>query len=197
MARPQSISDEEILAIARAVFLEKGIAGTAADVAARAGVAEATVFRRFGTKQALFRAAMLQQGVPEWVRTLPDRVGRGDMRSSLMLLGLDMIAFFRQILPLMMMRMSNPAVAELRMPKRPTLPLRAMKALVEFFAAEIEAGRLPRHDSRVMARVFLGSIHNFVFFEMLCGGEPDMPQEEFLQGLVDVVTGRERKAGQS
>jgi AcrR family transcriptional regulator len=196
MARPQSISDEEILEIARAVFLEKGIAGTAADVAARAGVAEATVFRRFGTKQALFRAAMLQQGEPEWVRTLPERVGRGDIDTSLTLLGLDMIAFFRQLLPLMLMRMSNPLVAELRS-KRPALPLRAMKALAGFFAAEIAGGRLPRHDPRVMARVFLGSIHNFVFFEMLNGGEPDMPQDEFLAGLVAVVTGQPPKGGRS
>ncbi|MDX6401941.1 MAG: hypothetical protein QOF27_2547 [Gaiellaceae bacterium] len=51
---------ERILEAAHAVFAEKGLEASVADVAARAGVGTATIFRRFPTKDDLV-AAMLEQ----------------------------------------------------------------------------------------------------------------------------------------
>ena len=56
--RPRLISDEQLLAVAREVFLERGIQATTGEVAKRAGASEGTIFHRFGSKDALFRAAM-------------------------------------------------------------------------------------------------------------------------------------------
>jgi len=51
---PRAEREREILSAARAVFSERGYAaGSVAEVAARAGVAEGTVFSYFETKQAL------------------------------------------------------------------------------------------------------------------------------------------------
>jgi AcrR family transcriptional regulator len=52
---------ERLLAAALAVFAEKGYrAATTREIAARAGVAELTLFRRFSSKQGLFEALLEQ-----------------------------------------------------------------------------------------------------------------------------------------
>ena len=58
MSRPITISDDTILEAARALFTEKGPRATTAEIAARAGVSEGIVFKRFGSKAALHKAAM-------------------------------------------------------------------------------------------------------------------------------------------
>ena len=52
---------ERILAAAEAVFGASGELGSTEDVAARAGVGIATVFRHFPTKDALIEAALVRQ----------------------------------------------------------------------------------------------------------------------------------------
>src|SRR4051795_786207 len=83
--RPPVISDEKILDTARDVFLEHGIRATTAEVAVRARISEGTIFHRFKSKDALFRAAMRfepEKG-PELVEALMPRVGEADLRRSL------------------------------------------------------------------------------------------------------------------
>ncbi len=50
----------QILAVARDLFAEGGYRTTTADVAAAAGVSDALVVKHFGTKEALFRAAIVE-----------------------------------------------------------------------------------------------------------------------------------------
>ena len=56
--RPRSIDSEQLLTVAREVFLERGIRATTLEVAVRAGVSEGALFHRFKNKEGLFRAAM-------------------------------------------------------------------------------------------------------------------------------------------
>jgi len=49
---------ERILEAARAIFAEHGLEASVADVAARAGVGTATIFRRFATKDELLAAVL-------------------------------------------------------------------------------------------------------------------------------------------
>jgi len=58
MGRPRLVADVAILAAAREVFLSRGAAATTQDVAAKAGLSQAAIFKRFSTKQELFLAAM-------------------------------------------------------------------------------------------------------------------------------------------
>jgi AcrR family transcriptional regulator len=58
--RDAAANRERILAAAQAVFGEQGEAGSTEEVARRAGVGIATVFRHFPTKEALVEAAMLR-----------------------------------------------------------------------------------------------------------------------------------------
>jgi AcrR family transcriptional regulator len=190
MARPVTIKDETILEAARAVFLERGILGTTAEVAERAGVSEGTVFNRFKTKLELFHAAMRPQlEEPGWLRTLGSRVGKGDLRQNLVELGGEIIAFFRTVLPFMMMSWSNPSgvPAHFLGPNPP--PIRGLKLLTGYFEAEMRARRLRRHDPEVVARTFVGALQNYVFFEILLKANEELPlaEEVFLRGLVNLL----------
>jgi AcrR family transcriptional regulator len=206
MARPVSIKDETIIEAARQVFLERGIQGTTAEVAERAGVSEGSVFKRFKSKGDLFRAAMADcLADPSFARDLPARVGEGDVRETMFHIGMEVVAFFRRIIPLHMMAWSNPGPngpattggsppsirpglpAILSGPNPP--PLRALKNLTAFFEAEMHGGRLRRHDPEIVARAFLGSVSNFVFFELLyqANGELPLAAETYLRGLVSLL----------
>jgi AcrR family transcriptional regulator len=193
MPRPPKIKDEEILAAARSVFLEKGIRATTAEVARRAGIAEGSIFNRFPTKAALFQAAMRPtMEEPPWAQLLLDRAGKGDVRENLAEIGVQVLEFLRQIVPIMMMSWSNPS-GDISLPEplsgpNPP-PLRAMRRLVAYFDAEIRAGRLRADDPELLARVFLGSLQNYVFFEVLLRAQDMMPlpATTYVRGVVQLL----------
>ncbi|HEX3598191.1 MAG TPA: TetR/AcrR family transcriptional regulator [Polyangiaceae bacterium] len=187
MARPQSITDDEILAAARAIFLNKGISGTVEEVAERCRVGVATIFRRFPTKQALFIAAMEAVNESEWNRYITSRSrGAGnDARAGLVDLAKTMLDAARKMVPLIMMKASNPAVGwDERRAKR---AMAIVHQLTEFFEAETAAHRVVDVDPRVLSRVWLGAIRHIVMFEMIGGPSiDDLSTNEFIEGLADL-----------
>ncbi len=192
MARPVSIKSETIIEAARQVFLERGIRATTAEVAERAGISEGTIFKRYKSKIDLFRAAMGQDlAEPNWTERLAARVGQGTVEGNLFDIGMGIIAFFREMMPLMMMAWSNPAPnglpGPLAAPNPP--PIRALKLLTGFFEAEMRGGRLRKHDAEIVARTFLGGLNNFVFLEVLyrANNELPLPAETYVRGLVQLL----------
>ena len=192
MARPVVIRDETIVDAARQVFLERGFQATTLEVAERAGVSEGTLFKRFNNKIELFQVAMRSQiEEPPFLRTLSDRVGRGDVRDNLVDVGLEAVGFFRTIWPLIVMAFANPGpggVPCLFHEGADPLPIRTLRALTSFFEAEARSGRMREHDPEVLARMFLGAIHNFVHFEQLFKDHrPRHTPEQFVPTLVDML----------
>jgi AcrR family transcriptional regulator len=187
MARPPSITDEEVLAAARVVFLNKGITATVEEVAERCHVGVATIFRRFPTKQALFAAAMTIGNDTEWGRFLAKRAAAGDRddaRAALLELARQLLDTGRKMLPLMMMMMSNPSIEDKQSRVKRTQWV--LKSLADYFALEIEAGHMLAVDPRVAARIWLGSIRQVVMFESLGPAADELSTESFIEGLVDM-----------
>ncbi|MCU0635725.1 MAG: TetR/AcrR family transcriptional regulator [Gemmatimonadaceae bacterium] len=58
MGRPRTIDDETILAAARELFQARGHGASTRDVARAAGISQAVLYQRFGSKEALFFRAM-------------------------------------------------------------------------------------------------------------------------------------------
>jgi AcrR family transcriptional regulator len=195
MARPQSITDDEVLAAARAIFLDKGITATVEEVASRCGVGEATVFRRFPTKQALFIAAMETESEPEWARILEERSSEPsqgaqlEIRETLLALAHAIVASGRKIFPLMIMKMSNPAVIDRERP--PARVVKTLRILTEFFVAQIKAERVRLRDPRVAARIWMGTLQNLILFEALMKSADSLPADELIAGLVELFCGPE------
>jgi AcrR family transcriptional regulator len=192
MARPSTITHEQILAAAREVFLEKGIRATIAEVAERAGVAGGSIFNRFSTKEDLFCAAMQSHvDALSWIELVQSHTRSPDVETILVEIGEALIAFFRQLLPLMMMSWSNvgpsgiPPILE--QPNPP--PFRGLKALASFFESQMRCGHIARHDPEILARAFLGSLQNYVFFELLLRAHDraSIPENVYLRGLVQLL----------
>lgn len=191
MARPQSVTDDEVLAAARAVFLEKGVTATVDEVAARCGVGEATVFRRFPTKQALFVAAMDAETEPAWGRGFAERwpasgdAGADGVREALLSIANEILATGRKMMPLMLMKMSNPGLWMSR-ERPPMRVVRATQLLTQFFSWQIESGYIRARDPRVAARIWLGALQHWIMFETFMKPLDNVPAEVFVEELVDL-----------
>ncbi|AKT44211.1 uncharacterized protein CMC5_084510 [Chondromyces crocatus] len=185
------ITDERLLEIARQVFLERGIRATTADVAERAGVSEATVFHRYKTKDALFRAAMDFdiERPPPFLTALEQKVGHGDPAEHLFDVGMAALASGRERIPLMMMSWSNPEAMLHRLSGCEGL-FRVYELLIRYVEAESRAGRLhPAVDARIFAFMFHGSIQGYLMLELIAPRSV-MPPDTFVRGMVNVLLGQ-------
>ena len=189
MARTPEISSEAILEAARAVFLEKGVEATTAEVARRAGISEGSIFNRFKTKDDLFRAAMeTKLDASPWMSELEARVGKGDVRDQLVQIGLQAIDFFREVLPLGMMNWANKRVCmEVPAGVEPP-PVRSLRRMAGYFEAEMRLGRLRRYDPEIVARSFVGALVSFVFLETTFATATTLPlpAPTYVRGHVDL-----------
>lgn len=193
MVRPRATTDDEILAAAKAVFLEKGILATVEEVAARCHVGEATVFRRFPTKLALFHAAMDTSGEPEWAYRLGERKNRKDVRANLLELANDLLYWGRKRIPLVVMKFSNPTTGDRQGP--PAAFRRGVELMTDFMAAQVRAKAIRLRDPRVAARIFMGTVMNTVFLEAFAQPSDGVSPEQVIEGLVDLLCERREKTG--
>jgi AcrR family transcriptional regulator len=174
------------------VFLELGIRATTSEVAARAGIAEGTIFHRFKSKEELFRAAMNFD--PDAALTLVEELlaagAAQDLRQTLLKFAESFIEFGRVALPVMMMSWSNPEnhLCAERSSERTTRYQRVLGALNAFFERQMEAGRCRVAAPEVMSRMLIGSLHHFCMTELLVGGpRSGLTHREFAAQVVDVL----------
>jgi AcrR family transcriptional regulator len=194
MPRPQAFTDDQLLAAAREVFLERGVLATTAEVAARAGVAEGTLFYRFKTKAALFQAALRpDMEEPHWLASLEALAATEDLEAALCSLGVEVLTHFRKAVPLLMLQGSNPlpARAAAGAPAGPGehAPAQAVRRLSAFFEAHMRAGRLRPAPPDVTARVFLGGFMNYAFHEAMApeAATPHAPAEPYVREVVALL----------
>ena len=191
--RPKVISNDELLQVARGVFLERGIRATTAEVAERAGIAEGTVFMRFKSKDALFRAAMCidPNKLPPFVEALSGRVGKGDLRRTLVEFATSALEVSRHALPVMLMSWSNPGgeYALEKATERSEGYRRGFSAVRRFFEGEMRAGRLGPCNAELLTRIFMGSLHHYCLSELFLAQEEGkrLSPTAFAEGLVDML----------
>lgn len=180
MARTPRITNQQILEAARQVFLQQGFGASTLEIAQQAGISEASIFKRFSTKEELFFAAM---GIPEkplWVNELEFLCGKGDLKENLIKVCLEIMEFYRQVLPrIMMLRSRGNTMPELG-GKEPR-PMLDVKVLTAFLEHEINQGRLRPCDPQTVAQILLGTLMNYVFLEQM-SSQVSMPAAELAIG---------------
>ncbi len=189
MARPVTIADEKILDAARDCFLNRGMHATTAEVAQKAGVSEGILFKRFGSKAELFKAAMFIGGTP--LIDIKSRVGKGRIEEQLLGYAEDLMKLFRTIVPMVMMTWGHMSETGDLKTGEP-MPIKGIKWTTQYLAAEMELGRIPKRDPEVAARTLIGAIWHFVMLDTnipahhgkLLGAKP------FLKGLVGLILGK-------
>ncbi len=163
MARPTTISDEQILEAARAVFLEEGVNASTATIARRAGVSEGTIFKRFATKEALFFTALGVPPPPAWLLALEATAGQGEVVENVARIAEQLIDYLKQVIPRLMLLWSSRTFPKDMMPKFDELPrVKALRALTAFFNREMELGRIRQGDPEIYARMLMGTLFEFV-----------------------------------
>ncbi len=195
MGRKPSIADQDILYAARDVFLSQGVHATTQEVAKRAQVSEASVFKRFKTKAALFQAAMAPHlEVPSSLNDLavapPSALRKKSVATHLEHAGLALLELVRVRMPLTMLAWSNRGVCDPTGPDGPEPFLQQMIHLISTYVQrEIDAGRMVDVDAPTFARSFTGGIAHYVMTAIFA---PDKKEDEiqptsFVIGLVDLL----------
>jgi len=187
VARPITITDEQILEAARAVFLKDGFNASTVEIAQRAGVAEGTLFRRFNTKEGLFRAAIKAPAVPSWVRELDNISGQGDMRDNLMRLVYEVIHFAQERIPFVMLGWSHKPSSSDSVPSEEGEPpvVRDSRRLAQFLQLEVDRGRLRPCHVEMVARLLIGPCLNLVLDSVM--NKQPLTSEEIDHFTVDLV----------
>lgn len=185
MGRKKSISDADLLAVARAVFVEEGMGASTKEIARRAGVSEGVLYQRFATKDELFFAAMIP---PPSDLTRMFQHSRLKGRKLIEKLTFAMLDFSRQALPVMLPLMMHPGfrledLAE-RHPESPIFLLR--REIGPFLLRERDAGRLGPVDPRGASLLVWSLAQSLAFFEKL-GAHGGKFEPEIINATIDCM----------
>jgi AcrR family transcriptional regulator len=165
MGRPRTITDEEILHAAAALFLERGPTTRTSDIADALGISEGTIFKRFPTKDLLLRRALLFEPL-NLEPFLTESVGGAPVSETLASVVRQLIAFYIEMLPRAMMLRHVGAFDPMKEfqgdPDAP--PLRVIHAITSYLSAEAQRGRIHLRDPEPAARMLMGAAMNHAFF---------------------------------
>lgn len=149
------------------------------------------MFRRFKSKDALFRAAMRfsPDAVPAFIDSFVSEVGQGDLRERLLSFATRLMELGRTAMPIMMMSWSNPQECGFdKLSQRTEGYKKTFQSVVRFFSRELSARKLRAEKAELLARIFMGSLHHYCMAELVLGSSQISPsREDFTQGLVDVL----------
>jgi AcrR family transcriptional regulator len=196
MGRPPTISREQILKTARAVFTQKGFAtATLAEIAGELSVTPAAVLRHFDSKQALFNAAMRPTvTLPDCILELERIDASSDPRAVLRNLAQQWLPFARtaivENLVLSMHERSNPTLVVPFDPRREdNPPRRGLRIVTSYFRRARKAGVIRVEDPRAAALLFMGSLVSYIFIHYVLNVfERPYPLEDYVDALIDLWT---------
>jgi AcrR family transcriptional regulator len=196
MARPTVIADDLILTTAREVFLRRGLRATTQEIAEQAGISQGILFKRYKSKQALFRAAMNVDGDPD--KPLPinleERIGRGKVEDTLRDLGNLLVTKFLGIIPSMMMDWSNSREDSAATPSQECAggPERAVKGLgliADYLSKEAALGRIQSSNCEILAQTFIGALWHYALLQVMMGEvhKKPMTPAQYVDGMVKTL----------
>ena len=108
MTRPKTISDEELLAVARRVFREQGRTASTRAIARQAGISEGILYQRFGSKEDLFLASMAPRA-PDIRGLLGPEPPNEEVSTFLRNVLVRMAEHFGEVIPLAIQIITHPA----------------------------------------------------------------------------------------
>jgi AcrR family transcriptional regulator len=178
---PAEDTRTRILAAAKAIYEKNGTRGTTTrEVAERAGVNEATVFRHFGNKHALL-VAMRENACPLAVfESVLASLG-GDLAGDLVAIARSMVETMHARRALMCISLAEDAQAE-TMPEWRG-PMEIMQRLESFLAERIAMGKI-HGDAHRLAAYFMGMCFSYVIARKIW--DSYSIKDADLHGMVDI-----------
>ncbi len=185
MVRPRHFTDEEILDVARACFCEQGPAVSTNVIAQAAGVSQATLFKRFGTKHDLMVKALTVSVGEELLAMLHAGPGPADLREQLVAMATALGQMFDRLLPCVMaMWAAGLAPSEMFCDPDQAPPVRARRALTAFFVQAETQGRMFPGNPEVRAMAFIGAVKELAFQKhMFRQAQPHLAPADYAREL--------------
>jgi AcrR family transcriptional regulator len=167
MPRNKTITDDEILTVARILFLKEGVSASTRDIAKQAGISEAVIYQRFGTKEDLFFTAM----------KLPDarldaifhiQIGEGDVVENLECVSLQIVDYFREVMPVFLTLISHPSFNMQSFLERHRAPaIQLSERLTDYLMGESKLGRVRKGNVAITIDILLSHLHNLALYETI------------------------------
>jgi AcrR family transcriptional regulator len=167
MPRNKTITDEEILAVARTLFLKKGVNASTRDIAKQAGISEAVIYQRFGTKEDFFFTAMkLPEARLDAIFCI--QTGEGNVVENLECLSLRIVNYFREVMPVFLTLISHPSFSMQTFIKRHNIPaMQLSEKLTDYLTEESKLGRVHEGNIAIAIDVLLSYLHNIALYETI------------------------------
>jgi AcrR family transcriptional regulator len=196
MARPPKITNEEIITVARQVFLEQGASASTLVIAERAGISEAAIFKRFLTKQALFLAAMGISDTHPWVEVLSKGTPSPEIRAELIAICSQILEVYQDVMPRVFMMMTQGKMSfppPMFMPP----PIRDTQLLAGYLDRAINKGYIKPCNAITVAHSIVGAINSYVITQNVVSKLPfpipslfqikSIEPDLFIQNLIDTI----------
>ena len=186
MGRHKTISDDAVLLTARDLFRAQGHTVTTREIAEAAGISEAILYQRFGSKDELFFAAMHATG-PDIDELLGPRDPPGEAQPYLRSIVVRMGKYFAGVIPLALRVMTHPsfdAAALTRMQTRG--PAGLQEGLAERLASLARRKQIALPAPAVTARLLVSLAHDWALAMVFAHADPPHRERE-LKAMVDVV----------
>jgi AcrR family transcriptional regulator len=184
MGRQKTITDEEVLRIARNLFREQGHTATTREIAQAAGISEAILYQRFGSKDELFFAAMHPHG-PDLEHLLGPEDPSEDALTYVHRVVVRLAEHFADVIPLALRVMMHPSFDPASLARvQPGGPAVLQEGLAERLASLARRGELAMPGAAVTARLLLSLAHDWAL-RSVHGNAPRGVRE--LKDMVNIV----------
>lgn len=185
MSRPKTISDDDVLHVARDIFRKRGHTATTREIADAAGISEAILYQRFGSKDDLFFAAMRPTG-PDIEELLGPEDPPGDARKYLRSTVAKIGKYFAEIIPEALHVTTHPAFDPSVFTRGPIPSVILRQGLSIRLESLANRKRVAVASTEVAARLLVSLAHDWALGQALMHQHSPKRDKE-LQELVDVV----------
>lgn len=183
MGRTKTIDDEEILSRARDVFRREGHAASTRDIAQAAGISQAVLFQRFGSKEELFFRAMTP--VAPQVEALLGPYPPEDVRADLGRIAERVSGYLQDLMPTLHQALAHPHLGRERLVHQhqgmALHPLLA--ALTGRFRRLAEDGWVAVRDPAAAAHAFVAVVHAAALSGLMAHGGKARAREQLASSL--------------
>lgn len=187
MARPRRVSDEQLVQVARACFLERGPSVGLKEIGARLGVSHAAVLHRVGSKERLLAMA-LEVAPPREIEGLLAGPSAEEPAEEALVALLDaLLGYFRALVPgLVVGRASGVSTSHL---PAGAGPKRARRDLAAWLGRATALRLVDTPDPDASAEALVGPLESRAFAEHLAGASRPRPATDrvWLTRLVRAV----------
>ena len=186
MGRHKTISDDQVLGIARDLFRARGHDVTTREIARAAGISEAILYQRFGSKDDLFFAAMRPKG-PDVEALLGPTEPLQDAPAYLRAVILRIGKHFAEAIPLALRVMTHPSLDSGSLARaQPNTAAVLREGLAERLTVLARRQQIAPGSVAATARILVSLAHDWALAGALSPGGPPRRSAE-LTKMVDLL----------